>query len=535
MEESIEGKRTYLLLFLIVMLAIALRLLYFNPGVNYPAANLALEAFHVTQGIYDPNIIWHPMGIRYTLVLLVSLSFTLFGVSKLSLFLPNLLFSIATVVLLYFLGKELMNHKIGLISAFLYAIFPLDVFDATVMNADIIMAFFVTLAFFLYYKSIKITNTKQSFILLFVSGSVLSLALFTKIFALLAFPVLLIYELCFEKNLKKSFIRFSPIILGFLTVASPFVLYQYLQTGDILYNYHVEKEHIYAITNIQNNLQPSLKFIPEELDLLRFPTFMFNPLFNYSFDKRPNDGENSMLNIYFFLAIFAVIYYRKKLILEKHIARLFLWFIIPFTFIEGYYYLQKVQSYLIIAMIPLVLFISCFIYDFISSKHIHPTRKKILFLILSLILLFISFVQLGRFTVFNPLMTYEGHSGADQEEFLALILEKQNVMADVYVPHYALLPSIMFYTKYQFNGSLPYSYRGARPYTVYDLHFVNNFSDIHKAYVLIDMRYMDNPEDVFGFYGGASIHLIQWIPNTWQSIQSYASGEITYAELFYAP
>lgn len=535
MEWSIEGKRAYLFLFFIVMLAIFLRFLYFNPGVNYPAANLALEAFHVTQGIYDPNIIWHPMGIRYVLVLLVSLSFTFLGVSKLALFLPNLLFSTGTILLLYFFGKELRNYKVGLIGAFLYAIFPLDVFDATAMNADIIMAFFMTLAFFLYYKGIKITNTKKSFILLFVSGGVLSLALFTKIFALLAFPVLLIYELCIEKNLKRLFIRFTPIVLGFLIVSSPFLLYQYIQTGDILYNYHVEKEHIYAITHIKNNLHPSLNFISEDLDLLRFPTFMFNPLFNYSFNKRPNDGENSMLNIYFFLAIFAIVYYRKRIILEKQLSFLCLWFIIPFMIIEGYYYLQRVQSYLIIAMIPLVLFISCFIYDFVSSKNIPPTRKKYLFLILSFILLSISILQLGRFTVFNPLLTYEGHRVADQEELLALHLEKRNVMADIYVPNYALLPSIMFYTKYQFNGSLPYSYRGARPYTVYDLHFVNNFSDIHKAYVLIDMRYMDNPEDVFGFYGGASIHLIQWIPNTWQSIQSYASGEITYAELFYAP
>ncbi|ELR99741.1 glycosyltransferase family 39 protein [Gloeocapsa sp. PCC 73106] len=87
-----------------------------------------------------------------------------------------IVFGTATIWITYLIGKELENKNIGLIAAFLVAINTLQIKYAKIIRSDILMTFFLLLAFFYCLKILDDKNTKNYIL----TGAFLGLAIVTK-------------------------------------------------------------------------------------------------------------------------------------------------------------------------------------------------------------------------------------------------------------------------------------------------------------------------------------------------------------------
>ena len=147
------------------MLAIFLRWYYFF-GIDFDGAQYTLHAKSIVEGVYDPTYLngWN-QGIRFGMLLPIAFMYKLFGVSNFTTFFFQFLVSIIQIIFVYYLGKHLFNEKVGLLAAFLLAIYPLDVNNAPILEADILISFLTAFSVFLFYKGHKEqkNNTKHNF------------------------------------------------------------------------------------------------------------------------------------------------------------------------------------------------------------------------------------------------------------------------------------------------------------------------------------------------------------------------------------
>ncbi len=525
-------KRTYLLLGIILMIGIAFRIIYSADGVRYVATEFALEAVHMKAGIYDPNILWLHLGIRYVQLYLYYILISLFGVSEKVMFSVTFTASIGSIILIYFIGKKLFSKEVGLLAAFLFAIFPLDIFNATNVESDGLMALWIGCALFLYY--VAVTEEKQWYWFVGV-GFLLSLGFFTKIFAVLAFPIIGLYELLVVKKYDiKRIARIAlSISIGFFILTGPIFLYQYKATGDIFYNIHVEKGMPHAITITKtwplNYFQPK-----ENLNLGAFPRFMFNVIPGIPWKEILLDENYSLLHVYFIVLILALLHYMVNP--KKETTFLMIWIFLPFLFIEGYIIISKVQRYLTILIVPTIVLVSAFLFTMYSRIEKENQRKWIAFLFI-IVFLSITILQLGTETIFKPVRIWNGERYHHTEEVIASIL-KDYPEKDTYVTGYNQISILNFYFQYSKNYSGPDGYRGPTATSFYDLHFINNWSEIQDAYIIIDAIYDSYDVDIYGYYNLTNSSLENVfkspVPTNWENIAMMDNNGYN-GYIFYAP
>ena len=92
-------------------------------------------------------------GPIYTL--LISIGFYLFGVNFEIAIWISLIFYIGSIILLYFISKDIFNEWVGLFSS-LYALLSIPLFKASFdIDPGSIMSFFVLFSIFLYLQYLK--------------------------------------------------------------------------------------------------------------------------------------------------------------------------------------------------------------------------------------------------------------------------------------------------------------------------------------------------------------------------------------------
>jgi 4-amino-4-deoxy-L-arabinose transferase-like glycosyltransferase len=139
------------------------------------------------------------------------------------------LFGIATVWLIYIVGKEFFNAKVGLIAAAAYAISPLVItYSRSSWNPNP-LPFFSLLILYLLYKAL----IKKSLKLFFVVGILFGIAMQLHYLSLFLGMIILIYVLSINlyeiksiKILSKLFYSYLSIFLGFLIGWSPFLAFE---------------------------------------------------------------------------------------------------------------------------------------------------------------------------------------------------------------------------------------------------------------------------------------------------------------------
>lgn len=163
--------------------------LWWDEAINIVyAKNLPFWDFVTKYPIGD----FHPPG--YFAILWVWTHF--FGFSEIASRIPSVIFGVGTVFLIYLLGKEVFNKKIGVIAALFMALSPLHVYYSQEARMYSLATFAVILSFYFLIKK----NWLR-----FIFACIL--VLYSDYLPYLIFPAQLIYLIWCERNyLKKVFL-----------------------------------------------------------------------------------------------------------------------------------------------------------------------------------------------------------------------------------------------------------------------------------------------------------------------------------------
>ncbi|MEK7060604.1 MAG: glycosyltransferase family 39 protein [Patescibacteria group bacterium] len=197
-------KVSYILLGIIVVLAAWLRLTNLTsnpPALSWDEVSIGYNANTILSKGTDEHGVRFPLGAfagfgdyKPSLPIYLTVPFiAVFGLSDLAVRLPSSIFGILTVLLMYFLVKELFsNQRLALLSALFLAISPWHIMLSRTGFEANIAAFFVTLGVYLLLVSRKNSNVLPFAFLPFVLG------MYTFNSARYAGPLIAFGVLCFS-------------------------------------------------------------------------------------------------------------------------------------------------------------------------------------------------------------------------------------------------------------------------------------------------------------------------------------------------
>lgn len=220
-------------LFYILLFAVFLRLYFFvGPNMN-DDIDYIFSASEVSKGRFYPIYGGSINAIRTMITLPTALSFFFFGVSELTAALYPLFCSILTIIVTYLLAKMLFNKEVGLLSALLLSLFPLDIAFSTqiVPTTPITLFLFSSLLFLLYaekLKSSKSRKNKKYNIFYFLSGILLGLGYLTNIMIFVLMFIFVVYFFWKRKFNSGYFLVAAGLILIILIEFA----FMFIQTGD---------------------------------------------------------------------------------------------------------------------------------------------------------------------------------------------------------------------------------------------------------------------------------------------------------------
>ena len=137
--------------------------------------------------------------------------------------------SSASILLVFFIGREVISNRVGLISAFFFAMYLPFIQSVTLILTEVLYTFFFLLYIFLQIKTLKSHN----FILNVLSGILFALAVLIRpsIFPLFAFPY--IYKFIVSKD-KKVIKEFAFFTLAIILTMLPWWIRNYLTLGKVV-------------------------------------------------------------------------------------------------------------------------------------------------------------------------------------------------------------------------------------------------------------------------------------------------------------
>lgn len=134
----------------------------------------------------------------YTLC--VAASFKLFGTSKINAFYVSIFFSIASILLIYALGRLMYSRAVGLLSALILTLDPISIICSQKIWMESLIVFLTTATLYVAIKAIK-TQKHHLFIW---SGIISGLGASTKYTGGIATVILVVYALFYNRKLFKD-------------------------------------------------------------------------------------------------------------------------------------------------------------------------------------------------------------------------------------------------------------------------------------------------------------------------------------------
>jgi len=164
---------------------------------------------------------------RFVMNGLVGLSFAVFGVSETALALVPLVSTAATAAALVVLGQRLFGWAVGLIAGILFALFPLNVYHATIAVPEPVASFEMTLAAICFLEA----RARSGSVLFAVSAGLLAgLAYLTTEAGSLILVVLIGCGILMRDAIRTQLFT----ITGFLVILLVEILYYSYQSGQPL-------------------------------------------------------------------------------------------------------------------------------------------------------------------------------------------------------------------------------------------------------------------------------------------------------------
>ena len=219
---------TYQKLLIIVLFGLVLRLIFFTGTGSSDELDYYNFANQVNHGTFKLQL--NHFSFRIGIIYPVAAIFYFFGVNEFTANILVLPFSLASIVLIFFIGKLFFSEKTGLIASLLLSFYPLDVFFSTRLLPDLPAVFFMGLSalFFFYGENLK----RQKFYYT-LSGIVLGIGYLIKEITLLMGLFYLSYFVYKRKFKLEYFLMGIGIISSVFAVA----VFSYYDVNDAFYQY----------------------------------------------------------------------------------------------------------------------------------------------------------------------------------------------------------------------------------------------------------------------------------------------------------
>ncbi len=204
-------KKIFFLIFFIILAFILLsfRITQVPPGINGDESGIGHNAILISKNLTDENDNFLPLFIfakgsdwkQPVSVYTTALVFKIFVVSFWSLRVASILFVITSIIILYFLTREMFNFKFFIISFFVLITTPIIMIQSHLALENIAVLPFI----FLWLLMIAKYEKTKKIIYLFLGGTTLGVGIYSYLGMRLIVPVLSLITLFYlRKDLKKS-------------------------------------------------------------------------------------------------------------------------------------------------------------------------------------------------------------------------------------------------------------------------------------------------------------------------------------------
>lgn len=390
----------------LIDLVIAVNLFVFSVllrASNY--TELSVYTDELTYSFYSFSILAHNwcwptefMRMQPPLVpYLMAMITYLFGGSLEVLRIVSIFFSSMTIVVIYFLGKELFNRRVGFLSAILICFCSYHIIYGKVIMLESTVMFFIFLFLYFFWKVYNEEKLRYAI----AAGIFLGLANDTKWIGLLLYPVVILFILWTKKNWKCVFNKkvLTMFLVSFL-VFLPVLL--------DLYIHHVDPFFYLLFGKFKGG------------DYAGYKSYSFIELLIHGFDNyidmmidvnNPVTSSISWLPAYqlaaSFLLIFTLLYFLYYTLKGKNNASLLFIFFMVFNIFVAFYKL-RFNYYLLWAFPAFLIMLSNISVDFVkkikvkskSDSTFSANLIKILFLFFLSIYIFSS-ISVGVFSPYN--------------------------------------------------------------------------------------------------------------------------------------
>lgn len=240
------GYNRNIAIFVVIILAAALRFYAFSGFGGLDDAEYATIAHQVTNGTFSlsgyngPG----PFPLRVGIVIPAAVSFTLLGVSQWSMVIYPFILSVGSVFLAYICAGHFFGSRAGFIAAAIWAVLPLDVYNATKLLPDLPGAFYGNIGITIILLASTREQKKLPPLFMGILAGV-SLALFWLSKESITYLVLFL-AILMVMTIKNDRKRNLPLWIGvaagsFSILVAEFFIYHHY-TGDWLFRLHtVEK------------------------------------------------------------------------------------------------------------------------------------------------------------------------------------------------------------------------------------------------------------------------------------------------------
>jgi 4-amino-4-deoxy-L-arabinose transferase-like glycosyltransferase len=206
--------------FIIILFSVFVRLwLVGNRWINPDEGAHLMDASLVIDG-YVPILDFHSRQPFYTYLIAGFLK--IFGAGLIQGRLLPLICSLLVALLIYHIGKMLYDKSVGFLSAAIYMLLPLEIYNSMIVKTEPLVTLLICLSFFLLQK--YFIKTKAAW--LFLSGAIGALGYYVRQSALIvpltAFVLLAVH---YRKNLLKLIPGYGRYMIGYLTIVGCMLLF----------------------------------------------------------------------------------------------------------------------------------------------------------------------------------------------------------------------------------------------------------------------------------------------------------------------
>lgn len=334
------------LIFIVILLFLVIKLFYLTKAHHV----IWDEAVYMGMGKYLYSLgrlgffeIIRPIGLPLVLGLIWKLGLNYVFFSEVVM----VLFATGTILLVYLIGKQMMDSRVGLIAAFLLSISSIFFLYSNYILTGIPSTFFILLGIYVYIR-------KQNLILSGVFCGAGALFRFPQGLVLVSF-VISFFVLYFKDKRKIFFKNSLLFVFGFLLIHIPFFIFNYFiyrkETSKI---YHaLFRPWILGFWH-QSNPAESL-FVSGFRSFLEYVFYYVTQIFI----------QNMIIFVFLLAGLFYI--FKNKLYKQEKFSIILMSF---FVFLAYFTYISNKQERFLIALLPYASLIAAygFYYSFVHSK-----------------------------------------------------------------------------------------------------------------------------------------------------------------------